>query len=97
MNDIKCPHCGKVFKVDQAGFADILKQVRDHQFEKELNERLISRKLILLDFSLLFTNKKVGIEKIASQMAIKMLIILICSPDDLSNKSPVKGLRGFSG
>lgn len=40
MNDIKCPHCGKVFKVDEAGFADMLKQVRDHQFEKELNERL---------------------------------------------------------
>jgi len=40
MNDIKCPHCGKVFKVDDAGFADILKQVRDSQFEKEIHERL---------------------------------------------------------
>ena len=40
MQDIKCPHCQKVFKVDEAGFADILKQVRDNQFEKELNERL---------------------------------------------------------
>lgn len=40
MQDIKCPHCGKVFKVDEAGFADILKQVRDGQFEKELHERL---------------------------------------------------------
>lgn len=40
MNDIKCPHCGKVFKVDEAGFADILKQVRDSQFEKEIHDRL---------------------------------------------------------
>ena len=40
MNDIICPHCKKVFKVDEAGFADILKQVRDHVFNKELNERL---------------------------------------------------------
>ncbi|OGM79495.1 hypothetical protein A2382_01045 [Candidatus Woesebacteria bacterium RIFOXYB1_FULL_38_16] len=40
MNDIKCPHCKKVFKVDEAGFADILKQVRDHVFDKELHERL---------------------------------------------------------
>ena len=40
MQDIKCPHCDKVFKVDEAGFADILKQVRDGQFEKELHERL---------------------------------------------------------
>lgn len=40
MNDIICPHCQKVFKVDEAGFADILKQVRDHVFDKELHERL---------------------------------------------------------
>ena len=40
MNEIICPNCKKVFKVDEAGFADILKQVRDHQFEEELNGRL---------------------------------------------------------
>nr|MBP7018653.1 DUF2130 domain-containing protein [Candidatus Saccharibacteria bacterium] len=40
MNDIICPHCKKAFKVDEAGFADILKQVRDGQFKKELHERL---------------------------------------------------------
>lgn len=40
MNDIKCPNCHKVFKVDEAGFADILKQVRDHQFEEEIQQRL---------------------------------------------------------
>ncbi|MEJ1223963.1 DUF2130 domain-containing protein [Sediminicola sp. 1XM1-17] len=40
MNEIICPNCNKAFKVDEAGFADILKQVRDHQFEEELNNRL---------------------------------------------------------
>lgn len=40
MNEIICPNCKKVFKVDEAGFADILKQVRDHQFEEELQKRL---------------------------------------------------------
>ena len=40
MNEIICPHCKKAFKVDEAGFADIVKQVRDHQFEEELNNRL---------------------------------------------------------
>jgi hypothetical protein len=40
MNEIICPHCKKVFKVDEAGFADILKQVRDHRFEEELKQRL---------------------------------------------------------
>jgi hypothetical protein len=40
MNEIICPNCKKVFKVDEAGYADILKQVRDHQFEEELKNRL---------------------------------------------------------
>lgn len=40
MNEIICPNCKKAFKVDEAGFADILKQVRDHQFEEELRNRL---------------------------------------------------------
>lgn len=40
MNEILCPHCKKAFKIDEAGFADILKQVRDHTFEKELHDRL---------------------------------------------------------
>ncbi len=40
MNEINCPNCKRAFKVDEAGFADILKQVRDQQFEEELRKRL---------------------------------------------------------
>lgn len=40
MNEIICPGCGKAFKIDEASFANILKQVRDHQFEEELQNRL---------------------------------------------------------
>jgi len=40
MNEIICPHCDKAFKVDETGYADILKQVRDREFEKEIHERL---------------------------------------------------------
>ncbi len=40
MNEIICPHCKKAFKIDEAGYADILKQVRDSKFEVELHERL---------------------------------------------------------
>lgn len=40
MHEIICPHCGKAFKIDEAGYADILKQVRDGEFEKQLHERL---------------------------------------------------------
>jgi len=40
MHEINCPHCAKAFKIDEAGYADILKQVRDGEFEQQLHERL---------------------------------------------------------
>ena len=40
MNEIKCPNCGKTFSLDDAGYADILNQVRDEAFNKALNDRL---------------------------------------------------------
>lgn len=40
MHDIICPHCGKAFKIDESGYADIVKQVRDGEFDKQLHERL---------------------------------------------------------
>jgi hypothetical protein len=40
MKDIVCPNCKNTFKLDEAGFADILKQVRDQQFENEMRERI---------------------------------------------------------
>ena len=40
MHDINCPHCKKAFKIDEAGYADILKQVHDEEFDNQVNERL---------------------------------------------------------
>tara|TARA_R110002049_G_scaffold9154_9_gene47444 strand:+ start:2081 stop:3490 length:1410 start_codon:yes stop_codon:yes gene_type:complete len=40
MHDIICPHCNTAFKIDEAGYADILKQVRDTEFEQQLHQRL---------------------------------------------------------
>jgi hypothetical protein len=40
MREISCPHCSKAFKIDEAGYADILKQVRDSEFDEQLHERL---------------------------------------------------------
>lgn len=40
MNEIICPHCGKAFKIDEAGYAAILKQVRDKDFDRQLQARL---------------------------------------------------------
>jgi hypothetical protein len=39
MQEIKCPHCGKVFQVDESGYAGIVQQVRDNEFHKELERR----------------------------------------------------------
>ena len=38
MHDIICPHCHTAFKIDEAGYADILKQVRDSAFEQQLQQ-----------------------------------------------------------
>jgi hypothetical protein len=40
MNEIICPNCGKAFKIDESGYADIQRQVRDHAFAEALEERL---------------------------------------------------------
>ena len=39
MQEIKCPKCGEVFQVDESGYAAIVKQVRDKEFEKEIASR----------------------------------------------------------
>lgn len=65
MQEIKCPNCNKVFSLDEAGYADILNQVRNDAFEKALNERLL----------LAEQDKKTAIElaeiKIANEMEKK--------------------------
>lgn len=45
MQEIKCPKCGEVFQVDEAGYAAIVKQVRDKEFNRELKERELQFKM----------------------------------------------------
>lgn len=45
MNEIKCPHCGEKFTIDEAGYADILNQVRTKEFNNEVHEKLEQLKL----------------------------------------------------
>ncbi|MDR2974049.1 MAG: DUF2130 domain-containing protein [Propionibacteriaceae bacterium] len=40
MHEIKCPHCGRAFTIDEAGYTDIARQVRDAEFDKQLQDRL---------------------------------------------------------
>ena len=39
MQELRCPHCGEVFQVDETGYAQIARQVRDSEFDKELARR----------------------------------------------------------
>ena len=39
MQEIKCPNCGEIFAVDESGYAQIVQQVRDKEFEKALKQR----------------------------------------------------------
>ena len=45
MAEIKCPKCGTTFKVDDSSYADILAQVRGHEFDQELEQRIRPPKL----------------------------------------------------
>jgi len=40
MNEIKCPHCGEAFTIDEAGYAAIVQQVRNKEFERDLNKQI---------------------------------------------------------
>ncbi len=46
MNEIKCPKCGHYFKINESDYSDIVKQIKNKEFTKELNERI---KLIEID------------------------------------------------
>ena len=63
MNEIVCPNCQKAFKVDESGYAEILKQVHDKDFEKQLAERMKALENVnTLATELAVTNAKTALE-----------------------------------
>ena len=40
MQEIKCPNCGQVFKIDESNYDSIVRQIRNHEFDKEVKEKL---------------------------------------------------------
>ena len=40
MKDIKCPSCGEIFRIDPSSFEEILIQIKDEEFNKQIEERL---------------------------------------------------------
>lgn len=83
MNEIICPHCQKAFKIDEAGYADILKQVRDHQFEDELKIRLENAA----------KEKEAGEKLLAAQFEIKMQEAISAREKALSEQQAAASLQ----
>ncbi|MEY3184334.1 MAG: hypothetical protein RLZZ613_1022, partial [Pseudomonadota bacterium] len=54
-----CPHCSKAFKIDESGYADIMKQIRDREFDAELQKRL----------ALAEQDKRTAIELVKAQLS----------------------------
>ena len=63
MKDIKCPSCGKTFRIDPSSFEEILLQIKDEEFNKQLEERL----------QLAEEDKKKGIEIAKQELKIKLI------------------------
>lgn len=67
MHEIICPHCKKAFKVDEAGYADILKQVRNSEFDQQLHERLeLAEKDKLKEVELAKSNIRNDMQEVAA-------------------------------
>ena len=73
MNEIICPNCKKTFSLDEAGYADILKQVRDQKFDAELKDRLnIAERDKESAVKLAEANIKNSLEKQISDLNLKL-------------------------
>lgn len=67
MHEIICPHCNTAFKIDEAGYANILKQVRDSEFNEQLHERLaLAEKEKLSEVELAKSNVRIDMQKAAA-------------------------------
>ena len=84
MNQIKCPHCGTVFTINETEYSQLLAQVRGHEFEKEIHERLERERALFeeqsknqLQANLNEKDKEIAnlqaqLEKVASQNQLDM-------------------------
>ncbi len=96
MQEIKCPHCETAFKVDEAGYAQIAKQVRDQEFDKQLRERemIADREkesaLVLLEQKLMarsieeINTKQAEIEKLKSEAEASEIVKVLAIKEAVS-------------
>ena len=96
MNEIICPHCDKAFKVDEAGYANILKQVHNREFENQLNERLNQVKkdqLSALKLAAKDTENAIQAIKSAKDIEIERLLSQIREKDSSVNATVDQAVR----
>ena len=96
MNEIICPHCDKAFKVDEAGYANILKQVHDREFENQLNERLNQVKkdqLSALKLAAKDTENAIQAIKSAKDIEIERLLSQMREKDSSVNATVDQAVR----
>ena len=92
MSDIICPHCSKAFKVDETGYAQILKQVHDKEFEASISNRIVqlekekASELQLAQKDSLNTLQKITADKDAEIERLKAQI----REKDISTKSTIE-------
>jgi hypothetical protein len=73
MTEIVCPHCQTAFKIDESGYAEILKQVHDKDFEKQLGERIQALETTnKLTTELAISNAKSALEKERDQLKAEL-------------------------
>lgn len=86
MQEINCPHCGKAFKIDESGYADILKQVRDSEFDQALHDRLaLAEKEKQSAVELAMAKAASELQKRRLQKTLKFMN---CKPNWMPVKSP---------
>lgn len=96
MHEIICPHCNKAFKIDETGYADILKQVRDSEFEGQLHERLeLAEKDKLKEVELAKSHIKNDMQEIAAakDASIKELEAKLDASEVARNLAVAEALR----
>lgn len=87
MNEVICPHCKKAFKIDEAGYADILKQVRDHQFNDELTKRLaLAEQEKLTAIQLAESKIKQALQEDLARKERELIELKSKSTEELANK-----------
>ena len=92
MKDIKCPSCGKAFKIDPSSFDELLSQIKNEEFTKQINERLkLAEKEKLQEIDLV--KKELKLEMVQEKKEMEKLIISLKSKLDHLDKDKLNEIN----